>query len=550
MSMDKKKRINASNAALYLLVVIGIVVAVNLIGTRVFGRLDLTQAKVYTLSPASKDIVRSLPDFMTVKLYVSEGLPPEMKSLSRYVRDLLDEYRSNSKGKLRFEAVDPGSDKKLEEEAGSCGVRKLQVQKLEDTKFEVGAYYLGMCLQYNGQNEAVGEIVGAEGLEYQLSSLIKRMTQRKRKLALTTGHGELDLTQGFQTLQQVLSQEFETTTVNPSSAAIADDVDALLVGGPKQAFDEKGRKEIDSFLMKGKGVIFLVDGMVMSSPNQGNPMQQMQGGGPKVGQANDPGLAELLKGYGFAIGQDFVLDRQNAPGPVEVGGRRMLANAPMFVGVEMPKTQDKDFSLLAGINALIFPYASSVSLVGPLASGKPPQGRLWKLAQSSKASWKASGFFFFTPGAPIEESKDKGPFALGYAYEGPLRSAFAPAAAPATGMSQPPGSTPGESKKRVRMVVMGDSDFASDEYFPMNRIFPIYGNGAQFLLNALGWTLEDEALTPVRAKTVTSRPIQLEADQKVTALKMFNVLGVPLAFCAFGFVRWRVRRSRRQSQKL
>jgi hypothetical protein len=31
---------------------------------------------------------------------------------------------------------------------------------------------------------------------------------------------------------------------------------------------------------------------------------------------------------------------------------------------------------------------------------------------------------------------------------------------------------------------------------------------------------------------------------------MFNVLGVPLAFCAFGIVRWRVRRSRRQSQKL
>ncbi len=548
MSMDKKKRASASNAAFYLVAVIGIVVALNLIGTRVFGRLDLTEAKVYTLSSASKDVVKTLPDFLTVKAYISDGLPPEMKSLSRYVRDLLEEYRSNSKGKMRFEAIDPGTDKKLEEEAGTCGVRKLQVQKLEDTKFEVGSYYLGLCLQYDGKNEAVGEIMGAEGLEYQLSSLIKRMTQRKRKLALTNGHGELDLQQGFQTLQHVLSQEFETTSINPSSAPIPDDVDALLVGGPKQAFDDKGRREIDAFLMKGKGVIFLVDGMTMSAP-QNNNMPQMPGGGPKVGQANDPGLAELLKGYGFSIGQDFVLDRQNAPGPVEVGGRRMLANAPMFVGVEMQQPKDKDFSLMAGIKAIIFPYASTVELVGPLAGGKPEKGRLWKLAQSSKASWKASGFFFFTPGAPIEESKDKGPFALGYAYEGPLKSAFAPAAAPA-GMSAPDGATPGESKKKVRLIVMGDSDFASDEYFPMNRFLPIYGNGAQFLLNALGWALEDEALTPVRAKTVTSRPIQLGPDQKVTALKMFNVLGVPLAFCAFGVVRWRVRRSRRQAQKL
>jgi gliding-associated putative ABC transporter substrate-binding component GldG len=546
--MDKKKRANASNAAFYLLVVVGMVVALNLIGTRVFGRLDLTEAKVYTLSPASKDIVKNLPDFMTVKAYISDGLPPEMKSLSRYVRDLLDEYRSSSKGKLRFEAIDPGTDKKAEDEAGTCGVRKLQVQKLEDTKFEVGSYFLGLCLQYNGQNEAIGEIVGAEGLEYQLSSLMKRMTQRKRKLAFTTGHGELDLNQGFQTLQHVVSQEFETTTVNPSTAAIPDDVDALVVGGPKQAFDDKGRKEIDAFLMKGKGAIFLVDGMVMSAP-QGNGMPQMPGGGgPKMGQANDTGLGDLLKGYGFTVGQDFVLDRQNAPGPIEVQGRRMLANAPMFVGVEMEKTRDKDFSLMAGISAIIFPYASSVDLVGPLAGGKPAQGRLWKLAQSSRASWKASGFFFFNPGAPIEESKDKGPFALGYAYEGPLKSAFAPASAP-TGMSLP-GASATESKKRVRLIVIGDSDFASDEYFPMNRFLPIYGNGAQFLLNALGWTLEDEALTPVRAKTVSSRPIQLAADQKVTAVKWFNILGIPLAFCAFGLVRWRVRRSRRQAQKL
>jgi len=82
------------------------------------------------------------------------------------------------------------------------------------------------------------------------------------------------------------------------------------------------------------------------------------------------------------------------------------------------------------------------------------------------------------------------------------------------------------------------------------RFLPIYGNGAQMLLNAIGWTLEDEALTPVRAKTVTSRPIQIDEGTNVAGLKVFNILGVPLAFCAFGIVRWRVRRTRRQSQKL
>ena len=546
MSMDKKKRSVASNAAFFLIAVVDIVIAVNLISTRVFGRVDMTDAKVYTLSPASKDVVRDLKDYLTVKAYISDTLPPELKSLSRYLRDLLDEYRANSKGKLKFEAVDPVAAK-LEDEASSCGVRKLQIQKMEDQKIEVGAYYLGLCLEYEGKNEALPEIVSLEGVEYQVTSMIKRMTQKKRKLALTTGHGELDLSQGLQTLQKVLSDEFDTTSINPSTNPIPDDVDALLVGGPKQAFDEKGRHEIDTFLMKGKGAIFLVDGMVMGSPRGAHP--DMGGQMPKMGQANDAGLNDLLKNYGFTVDQDFVLDgRQNAPGPVDVGGgRRMLANAPMFVGVQMD-ANDKDFTPTAGINALIFPYASSVELVGPLKDGKPARGKLWRLAETSPGSWKVSGFFMYSPGTKLEEpkdAKDRGPFALGYAYEGLLRSAFAPPTN--AGMSSADAN---DSKKKVRMMVIGDSDFASDEYFPMSRYLPIYGNGAQFLLNSLGWVLEDEALTPVRAKTVTSRPIQLDPDQKVAAIKAFNIIGIPLAFCVFGIFRWRVRGRRRQGQKL
>jgi hypothetical protein len=99
-------------------------------------------------------------------------------------------------------------------------------------------------------------------------------------------------------------------------------------------------------------------------------------------------------------------------------------------------------------------------------------------------------------------------------------------------------------------VVFGDSDFASDEYLQMSRFLPIYQGGAQLLFNAISWTLEDEALTPVRTKTVAARPIQIESDSKVTALKSINIAGIPLAFCAFGLVRWRLRRARRQGQKL
>src|SRR3954453_23430021 len=96
--MGRRKVASASHATAYVVLTIGAVVLVNLIGTRVFGRLDLTENHVYTLAPGSKAIVGNLPDYLTVKAYISEkDLPPELKSVSRYTRDLLDDYKTYSK---------------------------------------------------------------------------------------------------------------------------------------------------------------------------------------------------------------------------------------------------------------------------------------------------------------------------------------------------------------------------------------------------------------------------------------------------------------------
>jgi ABC-type uncharacterized transport system involved in gliding motility auxiliary subunit len=551
--MDKRKRSYASNATMYALFAIGAVVLVNLIGTRVFGRLDLTENGIYTLSPASKELVRALPDPLTVKAYITKDLPPELVSVSRYVRDLLDEYKTASKGKLRFEAYDPKADKAIEDAANNCKVAKLQIQVMRDQKFEVSQDYLGLCLEYNGKSEAIPQITQAEGLEYMVTSLIKRMTQKKRKVAFATGKGESDINQGFTFLKQFLEQEYDVTTANPSTTPIPPDVDALVVGGPKQPYDDKGRHEIDAFLMRGKGAVILDDGMAMNSPQGNMPeLQQMQ---PKIGQPNPTELNPLLEKYGFKVAENFVFDRKHdAPGLLDFGGRKMLASEPFFLVTEPDDIVDKDFSVMAGITTVIFPFGSSVDLVGPLASGKPtqPGARLWVLARSSPDSWKQTGFFFFSPGSRVEEGKDKSSSVLGYAYEGVLKSAYPPAA-PAPGMSTPeptPATPPSESKRPVRLVVIGNSNFANDEYLQVARMVPTYQNGAELLFNAISWTIEDETLTAVRTKSVASRPLHADADDQALRAKVINIAGVPIAFILFGLGRWRLRRASRLQQKL
>jgi ABC-type uncharacterized transport system involved in gliding motility auxiliary subunit len=303
-----------------------------------------------------------------------------LKAANSYVRDILDDYRTYSKGKLRFEAVDPTGEKAIEEEAAQCKVQQLRVQVMKTQKLEVGAYYLGICFQYQGKSEAIPQVAQVEGLEYQISSLIKRLTQKKQKVAITNGHGEPE----FGYLKHI--EEYEITNLNPSSAPIPDDVDALVVAGPKQPFDDKGRREIDAFLMKGRGVIFLVDGMAMQQP-RGQMPPEMMAGAPKIGQPNESGLNELLEKYGFKIGQDFVLDTRAAPGPVDLpDGRKMLASLPVYVAVKT--AEDKELSVLDHISALVFPFASSVELVGPLAGGKPQAGKLWTIAKTGNTSWK------------------------------------------------------------------------------------------------------------------------------------------------------------------
>jgi gliding-associated putative ABC transporter substrate-binding component GldG len=541
-TVSSKKRSNASNAILYALFVAGAVVLVNLIGTRIFGRVDLTEKSIYTLSRPSKDLVKSLPDYLSVKAYISKDLPVEIKRLAVDVRDKLDEYKSNSK-KFRWEAIDPGSDKKLEEDASHCKVQKVQVQKVSNSKFELGAYYLGLCLQYGDKSEAIPQIVSDSGLEYQLSSLIKKLTIKKKKIAFTTGHGESEPTQGLQALKEDIEQEYDLTTVNPSTTEIPADVDALIVAGPHQPLDEKGQREIDAFLMSGRGAVILAPGMSAGAAG-GRGMENI-----KMLQGNDTGLSKILESYGFKIGQDIVVDPQSAaPGVMEIGnGRRALVTLPSFVGAATEK--NSGLSVTEGVRAVIFPFASPVELVGQLAGGNAPAGaKLWRLAASSKGSFKHTGFALLSPEMKFTPGKETGSYAFGYAYQGVLKSAFVtpPVAAVSVSDKQPLA----ESKKPVRLVVIGNSAFAQDDWTQLARFLPVYAAGAQMLYNAIGWTVEDEALIPLRSKTMDARQIANTTEAKASIVQWANVLGLPIAFCLFGVGRWRLRKINRMTQKL
>ena len=76
---------------------------------------------------------------------------------------MIDEYRTSSNGKFRWEAIDPRRTRTLEQEATRCKVEKIQIQVLRGTKFEMGSYHLGLCLLYGDKMESIPQISRRRG---------------------------------------------------------------------------------------------------------------------------------------------------------------------------------------------------------------------------------------------------------------------------------------------------------------------------------------------------------------------------------------------------
>ena len=89
-------------------------------------RLDLTENNIYSLSKASKKVMKSLDDKVIIKAYFSKNLPLQYQEGRKYLDNLLHEYRAYSKSKLKFKFLDPSEDEDTAREAMVNGIPPLK----------------------------------------------------------------------------------------------------------------------------------------------------------------------------------------------------------------------------------------------------------------------------------------------------------------------------------------------------------------------------------------------------------------------------------------
>jgi len=179
---SKKKSGKYLKFIIYLLVI----VLVNVAGITLFLRMDLTKNKVYSISTASKKVVATLSEPLTINVFFTKDLPSPYNSTERYLHDLLAEYaiQADKFFNYRFFDVSPEegetSDETKENQqlASNYGIHPIQIQAIDKDEVKFQKAYMGLVLIHGDLIERIPTITSTEGLEYKLTTAIQKMNNK------------------------------------------------------------------------------------------------------------------------------------------------------------------------------------------------------------------------------------------------------------------------------------------------------------------------------------------------------------------------------------
>ena len=308
--------------AIALLIFINILANARVAGTALYGALDLTEDKRFTLTDNTAEQLENLEERLTIRILLTGKLPANYERLKEKVSDLLLDFSSYT-GNIEWEFSDPLSgdteivrerQKQLQEDFGIVPVTVFSSTAASERS--LNAVYPYAVLTYGSRQRVVPflspalpgmsevrRINQAESLlEYNFSRAIEGLTNDDKPLiGFTIGHGELP---GINTIDLVrsLREDFNLGPVDLDSfALIPADIKLLIVAKPTIPFTDFEAFKLDQYVMNGGKVLWAVDAVTMD-------LDSLQGRNEYYPQARDIGLDNLFFKYGFRLPPVLALD--------------------------------------------------------------------------------------------------------------------------------------------------------------------------------------------------------------------------------------------------
>ncbi|HLP31939.1 MAG TPA: Gldg family protein, partial [Bacteroidia bacterium] len=325
--MVKAKKIPTTrSSASKLLLALGMIVLINVLSQQLFFRVDLTKEKRYTLSASSERLASKLNDVLYIKVYLEGEFPAGFKRLRNSTRELLDEYRIVSDGKIEYEFIDPFEGKTTEQineivqQLGEKGLYPTNVQIKQDDEMSQKLIVPGATFAYKGKEYPLNLLKNQFGadpeqtinqslelLEYQISNVLRKCTiEEKKKIAFLTGNGEL---QGKEVADfaRELAEYYELGRINLHDFPVEKltEFDGMIIAKPDSFFTEYDKFKIDQYIMHGGKVIWLIDALFANMDSTRNSA------GEFMTYNYDLNLDDMLFRYGARINPVLVQDLQS-----------------------------------------------------------------------------------------------------------------------------------------------------------------------------------------------------------------------------------------------
>ena len=535
-------------------------------------RLDLTEQQLFTLSEGTRNILGTIDEPVTLRLYVSRSLASRLPSISGYVarvRDLLKEYEYAADGKIILTVIDPEPFSEEEDRAVAYGLSGLPLLDGEST------FYFGLV----GTNTLDDQEViprftpdREEFLEYDLTKMIHTLAQAERPVIGLLSGLPLD-GQSQQAMMmgrppqpwlilERMEELFEVRHLSPLSLErVEEDVDVLMVVHPKKLSDTV-HYAIDQFVLGGGHTLVFVD------PNAEADMNPTVPGLPPLPGKSE--LEDLLAAWGLELDTTRTVgDMQiGADVQAQIGDRVATIRYPMWMNVPSPLLNREDV-VTAELGNLTFGTAGALvtvpdagltvsplamttpsgaglvetEMVGPMADIERlvrefrPDGISYVLA--ARIGGKAASAF--PGGPPLPDAADEGAGEGQGPGEGEGEGAEtetetgAGTGARAGAESGSEGSeTPGEAvpghldEGEIHVIVVGDTDFLQDQFWVQRQnIFgqsipiPISANGS-FVINALDNLTGSGDLIGIRSRGRFLRPFTVVNELRQDAELRFR----------------------------
>ena len=545
-----------------LLFLLLILVFANLIAGSFFFRLDLTEDKRYTISEASKNIMKGLNSNIYIEVYLEGKFPAGFQRLQKSIRETLEQFRNFSGDKIDFKFIDPGESADIKtrnavfDQLAKQGLQPTnlmvkegaeQVQKIifPGAIVRVKDKVVPVQLLKGNQAASSGERLNqsVEGVEFELANGIKMASSnRNYKIAVLKGHGE-STSKTIQDIGLTLKQYYSVDVVNLKTTDSLFKYDAVVIIKPKEKFEEFEKFKLDQFIVKGGKALFFLDGIKAE-------LDSIKPDG-SLGFPYETNLDDLLFKFGVRLNADLLLDMNCGAIPLVVG----------FVG-DKPETKLvpwryypvlNDFGkhpIVKNMDALFGRFVSTLDTTINSNIKKTPLVFSSKYSKTVASPVRLS--FNEARLNPQPEQYKLSRLPVAYLLEGQFTSLYQNRMIPEASSKINFKETGLPSK----VVVVADGDFIrndtskSGEYFALgyDRYTGTSFANKDFVLNTLSYLLDEKGVILAKNKTIALRPLDIpKINSEKGYWQIINIAGPILLIILFGVFRLFARNRKYQT---